>query len=167
VLSGGEKLADLYYAGTLSFLNHAEVREWPEPTVADVHFMQQQMYPEKPIDDTDARALLEISGGHSRLLQECLRLRCEGLESRDCYTALLEYPLIWQLFLRFANNSALCEYLKDMDLGPYQPYLLNPLLRSLYWKNLVAKRKVYDKWRLVWRCDLFRRVGQEILNCND
>ncbi len=32
VISGGEKLADLYYTGALSFLSHAEVKEMPELT---------------------------------------------------------------------------------------------------------------------------------------
>jgi hypothetical protein len=167
VICGGEKLAGLYYSGTLSFLNNAEVREYPELALADVHGIQQRMYPGRSLDDRDAQMLLRISGGHPRLLRHCLHVWEKGLRLEECQAALMEYPMMWQMVMGFANEPILCELLKVEDLGPYQPYLSDPLLRRLYWKNLLTKRNMNRRQHLVWRCDAIRKVGQEILECHE
>lgn len=35
----------------------------------------------------------------------------------------------------------LYRWLNNNDVGPYQPYLHDPLLKELYWKNLLQKDK--------------------------
>ncbi len=168
LICGGEKLVDLYYNGDLSYLNHAEIHKWPEFTVADVHLIQRQLYPEQNIDDDMAQTLLDVSGGHPRLLQHCLNL-CQKNDSFNvaaCYETLLQSPFVWQIFAPFrkdaANKQELCQLLAQHEVGPAQTYLFDPLLRRLYWKNLLKRN---DKRRLVWRCEVFRKAGWQILGC--
>jgi len=169
LICGGEKLSDLYYTGTLSYLNMAEVREWPEMTVADVHFMKAQLYPNLTISDETAEEMLEVSGGHPRLLQQCLSF-CRsgaGFDANACRDALIQSPFVWQLFTPFAQDAAatqhLCQLLGQDEVSPAQPYLFDSLLRRLYWKNLL-KRCRGGRW-LAWRCGTLRVAGRQILGC--
>ena len=166
LLCGGEKLAGLYYTGTLSFLNQAEAREWPEMTLADVQRMQAQYCRKQNLDQDTARMVLEVSGGHPRLVQHCFSV-CQqnsGISAADCCQQLKNLPFVWQLFTPFLNDTTkrtqLCQWLRQQDLGPAQPYLFDALKRRLYWKNIL-KRTLQR--RLVWRCELLREVGQQIL----
>jgi len=36
-------------------------------------------------------------------------------------------------------------WLENSEIGPYQPYLDDPMLKELYWKNLLQKDKS-GKW---------------------
>ena len=166
VLSGGERLAELKYAaGDLSLLNHADVLEWPEYTSADVLNLQQRYFPDLPSDETEAQRQLELCGGHPRLLRQCMQMRWHnpGLETTDYLEGLKESHFAAQLFTPFRQDSSaqewLCAQLEKPDLGPAQVWPNNGLLRRLYWKNLLAVRKR----RYVWRCDLLREVGREVL----
>ena len=54
-----------------------------------------------------------------------------------------------------------CELLSADDLGPDQLYLGDPLLRQLYWKNLIRPLA----GRLHWRCAAIREGGLGVLGC--
>lgn len=168
LLCGGEELADLYYTGDLSFLNAAEVYTWPELTVADVHRLLGQFSPGQGMSDARASALLEVSGGHPRLLEHCLSLGppMAGFAETTYRTSLSQSPFVWRLFTPFRQDAAtaqrLCQLLAHHDVGAADPYLFDPLLRRLYWKNLL---KASQDGRLVWRCEALRVAGQRILGC--
>jgi hypothetical protein len=169
LIFGGEKLADLYFTGTLSYLNHGEVYDLPELTVPDVRQMQEQLYPDQSISDQTAQEILQISGGHVRLLQKCLTLAQKdfGFNADTAHDTLTRSPFVWRLFTPFVHDSAgrerLCRLLEQDDVGPAQPYLFDPLLKRLYWKNIIKRSGRAN--RLVWRCEALRAAGKEILRC--
>jgi hypothetical protein len=171
LLCGGEELADLYYTGDLSFLNAAEVSTWPELTVVDVYRLLEQFSPGQDMSDAMAAALLEVSGGHPRLLEHCLNLGppAAGLAEATYHASLSQAPFVWRLFMPFRHDAAtaqrLCQLLARSDVSVAAPYLFDLLLRRLYWKNLLKVSQ--DGTRLLWRCEALRIAGRRILGCED
>ncbi len=171
VLCGGEKLAELkYLQGSHSLLNTAEVHLWPEPELGDVYSMQRDFFPELELHDELAETFLRFSGGHPALLHACLQLYQDDptLPLEEYAGALTEDPLIWQLFTPFTRNpeeaDQMRKWLEQDDLGPARPFLFDPLLRRLYWKNLLTAARTGPRRRLHWRCEVLRTVGREILS---
>lgn len=160
-------MADLYYTGSLSFLNQAEAIEIPELTITDVYLMQKQLCPAQWLDKPMAQEIFDISGGHPRLIDYCLNLSLKERNTKkpDYLTILTQSPFVWQLFIPFAQDQnrreRLCQLLQRDEVAISQPYLFDPLIRRLYWKNLL-KRDPKNR-HLLWRCDVFRIAGQEIL----
>ncbi|MDM8548465.1 toll/interleukin-1 receptor domain-containing protein [Desulfobacterales bacterium HSG2] len=169
LLCGGERLADLFFVGTLSFPNSAEVCEWPELTAGDVHCMWEHRCPGQVLSERRVGELLHISGGHPGLLQQCLdfyhRNACSDPDT--CKEALIQTPFVWQLFMSFIRDTAvrqrLCRLFEQNEVGDVRPYIFDPLLRRLYWRDLIKQSD--DGKRLVWRCEVFRVVGRQVLEC--
>ena len=168
VLCGGERLSDLKYAdGTLSMFNTAEEHHWPELGVADLVEIQAERYGGNGLTTGEAEAVLSAAGGHPRLILWCLeqrRRQPEG-EPPDYRRTLAASPFMHQQFTPFKRDpqalERLCALLAADDLGPAEPYLQDPLLRRLYWRNLC--RPVGD--RLRWRCAAIREGGKKVLGC--
>ncbi len=170
VLCGGERLAELKYAqGQMSLLNLAEELVWPETSVADVLAWQWRHLSGLELGQEDAQRLLALCGGHPRLVRHCLEARRrdpdagEGADRR----ALEDYAFLWQLFTPFRaveeERERLCSWLAGPDLGVAEPWPADPLLRRLYWNNLLVERQR----RFLWRCRVLREVGQRVLGCTD
>jgi hypothetical protein len=170
MLCGGEKLAELkYLQGSLSLLNTAEVHHWPELDKEDAIAMQQSCCPGLGLDEATAKALLEISGGHPALLHACLLLYRQHPELPwPNYPPLLsEEPFVWQLFTPYTKNpeeaKRVREWLDKEEIAPARPFLLDSLLRRMYWKNLLMEKQADGRRYLTWRCEALRLAGQEIL----
>ncbi len=167
LICGGEKLADLVYMGELSYLNHMEIREWPEMTTADVK--AQAMRRGTELDEKTTMRLLRLSGGHAEILALCLDLYARNLDfsDRDLVEKLLDHPFVWRLFMPFLKDveqkKRLCELLASGDVGPFMARSYDKRLKRLYWNNLI-KRGEGDR-RLWWRCEALREVGRQILEC--
>jgi hypothetical protein len=169
LICGGERLADLYYSGDLSYLNQAEIREWPEMTVVDVQRIAKDACVEQEIDIDEkiAGKILEISGGHPGVLEICFNLNAENpnFTFEDLMEKLVHSPVMWRLFMPFRKDPVkkkkICELLNQEDVGPAQPYIFDCLLKELYWKNLLKRGT--DNHRLYWRCEALQKVGQLIL----
>jgi hypothetical protein len=175
LISGGEKLADIAYGGSLSLLNQAEIMEWPDMTVSDVRdFLKssgcgetQYVDMDAEVDEPTAQLLLDVSGGHPYLLETCFRLHRQnpGFSPQDLTETLLQSPVLWRLFTPFNGDAGvkrkLSDLLKQTDVGPAMPFLYDPLLKRLYWRNLIKRSPVSR--RLVWRCEALRRLGLQIL----
>ncbi len=168
LICGSEKLADLKYAqGTLSMLNHAEVREWPELTPADVQALQAQTSPSEKLPGAEATRVLKASGGHPRLLRYCLEQRHkQGSLNEPTYRDLLaKSPIAFQLFAPFRSNpevvAKLRTWLGQDELGPSEPYLFDDLLRRLFWRNLLY----VCNGKLRWRCEALKSAGRRVLDC--
>jgi hypothetical protein len=169
LICGGEKLADLYYSGELSYLNQAEICEWPEMTPADVQRIARDSCVRQAmeIDEKIAGKFLEISGGHPGVLEICFDLYAEnqdfGLE--DVMEKLVHSPVMWRLFMPFRKDPGKKEQVGDWltreDVGPAQPYIFDSSSKELYWKNLLKRGA--GNHRLYWRCHALRQVGQHIL----
>jgi len=164
MVCGGERLADLYFVNgrEFSFLNSAEAVEWPEFTIKDVR----RLCRDQVVDDDTARKILEISGGHPRLLQVCLDFcRKQGqLDAKVCKDSIENDHYIWHLFTEFLGADAqttVYELLEKDEVWPYQPYIIDPLVRRFYWQNLLKRN--HDQRQLIWRCEIIRKVGKQIL----
>ncbi len=167
VLSGGERLAELKYGeGKHSLLNNAEVLIWPEFTAADVLAWQQREFPARILAHSEALEIMQVCGGHPRLVRHCLREREQGISTTDGYReALRRWDFVWQLFSPYWDDEKtrrqICSWLAKDDLGRAVPWPADRLLRRLYWSNLLVES---DGW-FKWRCELLREVGREVLEC--
>jgi len=162
VLCGGEKLAQQRYGeAKLSFLSHAEAEEWPDPNMADVLSWQSQEFTKLSLDEAAAGDLLQSSGGHPGLIRWCLdRWKEEGGSpawAEWAYTC----TELWESWHRLGSQDA--QPLKDAllrdDLGPALGWPLHVAARRLYWNDLLKAHKR----KLVWRADIVRQVGREVL----
>jgi hypothetical protein len=167
LVCGGEKLADLYYTGTLSFLNQAEAYDLPELTINDVFLLMEEQKCACRVSNQTAQDMLNHSGSHPRLITQCFEfLDAEGHFHHEKYIEAQQMkPFIWQLFTPFIrdsrNKDRLCELLKQDIVTHFTPYLYDPLIKSLYWKNLIKKDS--SGKNLVWRCELLKSVGRNIM----
>ena len=168
LLCGGERLSELKYAdGKLSMLNTAEERHWPELSLADISEMQTRRYAANGLSHAEAETVLTLSGGHPRLILWCLEQRRGQQTDKgvDYHQALAVSPFIYQAFTPFRREPEamrrLCAWLSSDDLGPHAPYLQDPLLRQLYWRNLC--RPIGG--RLRWRCTAIKDGGKAVLQC--
>lgn len=165
VLIGGKRLAEMKYKdGRMSLLNTLTEMRLPETGVQDLQKIYLQRYPQLQLDDAELQDLLEFTGGHPRLLEASLQAR--QVHQQDWQNHLKTGPLPSQLFTRFrsdADHLPLCSLLNKQQLGRYDVWPPDDLLRRLYWANLITPRK----GQFVWRCEFIRQMGREMVACND
>jgi len=166
LICGGAALADLkYQGGDLSLLNIAASASWPDLAAVDIAVLADRA----GIAAFDAERVLRLSGGHPLLAPAALALLAEapGRSDADLIEALATHAPLWQSFLPLLSDAtaraAITERLGQERLAMAQPYLLDPLLRRLYWANLVVARRHPDGNWLEWRCAAVRRAGVLIL----
>ncbi|MCP4695467.1 MAG: hypothetical protein GY862_01265, partial [Gammaproteobacteria bacterium] len=179
MLCGGEELSTLKYrSGSLSLLNFAEVEHWPELSPADAKAVADYYFEELKVNEATAARLLKISGGHPRLLKECLRIHrnfsgSRYLDDKKYSEALSKNEEVYQLFMPFAQRGAeirqtMHTWLQKERLAEFAPDIKNDLLRELYWKNLLVRRDSAsgETW-LHWRCPALQMGGLKILGDDD
>jgi hypothetical protein len=49
-------------------------------------------------------------------------------------------------------------------VAPARPYLADPVLRQLYWNNLLAARTHPQGRYLEWRCEAIRRAVKQVID---
>ena len=161
VMMGGKRLASHKYDnGQMSLLNIALDAPIPEPGVDDVRHVFSDVYPDLDLTDEELQEVLDFTGGHPLLLHHCLAQKAKS--AAQCDALLQQSHLPGQLFLRFRDNAsrdALKSLLQKEDLGPFDLWPMNRLLRNLYWRNLITNRN----GRLRWRCEYIRKVGMEVV----
>jgi len=157
LICGGEKLADLYFGGELSLLNASESVEMPENGFSGQFF-----------DTNAAERICRISGGHPKLTEECKRFyqKCPDLTEKQCKELLIRLPAVQQMFTPFKRSAdvrqRVCALLEREDVEKFVTLdFSDPLIKRLYWKNLLKKST--DGKRLIWRCELLREIGRDIL----
>lgn len=162
LICGGPALADLkYQGGDLSLLNIAATESWPELTSLDI----QRMALPAVVGAVIAERALRLSGGHPLLASAALLLLNETPDAPDAalIDQLASHPPLWQAFLPLLEHAAhrpsMLGWLAQTRLAPARPYLLDPLLRSLYWHNLLVARRHDDGLWLEWRCQAIREAG--------
>uniref|UniRef100_UPI00260118AA hypothetical protein n=1 Tax=uncultured Thiodictyon sp. TaxID=1846217 RepID=UPI00260118AA len=169
VLVGGEGLAGLKYAqGDLSFLSHAEPKHWPEWNTGDLMDQARRSTPPLDLSAEDALAILTASGGHPRLILDALRLRAKGRPLPECTRRLEHSSQIEAQFSAIAQDPDQRRDLKDWlarsDLGAFRTWIGDPLLRRLYWLNLLRAEGPAGQERLVWRCPAVVGAGLRVLS---
>ena len=116
----------------------------------------------------DALAILTASGGHPRLILDALRLRAKGRPLPECTRRLEHSSQIEAQFSAIAQDPDQRRDLKDWlarsDLGAFRTWIGNPLLRRLYWLNLLRADGPAGQERLVWRCPAVVRAGLRVLS---
>jgi predicted MPP superfamily phosphohydrolase len=164
VFSGGERLAALKYekGEDHSVLSSAERHDWPETTVDDVLAWQQHEYPKLAFGRGDAKDLRALCGAHPRWIRHCLGQRQRGANERE---ALVRYDAIDQVFIPYRNDPEarrrICRWLGQDDLGAWEAWIGDELLRRLYWKNVLRE----EDGRIVWRSEVACDVGRRVLGC--
>ncbi len=160
VLIGGQDLAALKFGSEASFLYNAEHLFWPEFDAEDIRRLAMTDFPKLSLPKTHAQELLELTGGHYRLLRACLRALDAGREINERVLA----DVLWSLFTPFRDHgetrSKVAEWLKVDAPAPYEPWPLDETLRKLFWSGALADRND----RLTWRSPIFQRVGLRILS---
>jgi hypothetical protein len=101
-------------------------------------------------------------GGELSLLNvsEAQELPCSDFDENQCKLKLQ------QLFTPFKrkpdDRQQLCRLLENEDVGTFVTLdFSDPLIKRLYWKNLL--KKSLDGKRIVWRSEVLREIGREIL----
>lgn len=168
LICGGAALADLkYQGGDLSLLNIAATEHWPELGVDDL---------QRNAANVPAYLLeraLYLSGGHPLLAQAALTLLAtpspaSALDDEAVIATLATHPRLWEALLPVLRDpvarQAVDAWLQRPRLAPARPYLVDPLLRQLYWQNLLAARTHADGAWLEWRCEAIRRTVRQVID---
>ncbi len=171
LVSGSEKLADLAYGGELSYLNHTDICEWPEPGPEEIRRAARGICRarglEVALDDCAVERLMEVSGGHPAVLEPALRLyvRGPGFSDQQLAEQLAASPRGWQLFMPLlklpGGGKKLWRLLEAPDVGANQDRARDPMIKALYWRNLLKPGA--GNRRLYWRCEALRLAGRMIL----
>lgn len=168
LICGGAALADLkYQGGDLSLLNIAASETWPELSVADLRRAG------TALPDTVLARALQVSGGHPLLAQAALVLLADPAappSDAQLEEQLSGHPRLWDALLPLlrdgAARAAIGGWLQRDQIAPARPYLVDPLLRQLYWHNLLAPRaqaQGQGSW-LEWRCGAIRRAVRQVID---
>lgn len=167
ILCGGQQLENLkFQGGALSLLNCAELKHWPELGKTEVKALRDHAFKAiPPLTDSEAAEILKISGGHPQLLYASLEVKQNQpklvFSEYDHDDSLIKS--VWQAFTSYRENKAdreqILVWLEKEEIGGNSPFILNDLLRELYWKNLLTRRNN----RLCWRCEVIRVAGKMIL----
>lgn len=162
VAIGGQRLMEQKFAsGELSFLSHATVEEWPQPTVEDLLAWQRSDFPSLALTPEAAGELIGATGAHPGLLHYCLeRWDAEGGKPiwRDWSYACPELWETWYRLTRDHDRQRLMELLDRDGLGPAVAWPADDTARALYWADLLKPRGL----QLVWRVEVVREVGREV-----
>ncbi len=168
ILAGGEKLASLKYEqGSMSLLNIAKEEHWHELTLKDASILFQYENPETTINDNILKQLLDISGGHPQLLKQCFSLyrKQPTLPLTDYPNFLAKADILYQSFVPFLQDSTqqqrLHSLLAENEVALAEPFILDNLIRKLYWQNLLASS---SNKTLQWRSESIKIAGLQILN---
>lgn len=163
LLIGGKRLAEKKYKdGQMSLLNTLTEMRLPEIGLQDIREIYLQRYPQLQLDDDELQAMLDFTGRHPRLLEACLQAK--QMQNHDWQNEICNGLLPSQLYSRFRDESdhaALCELLNQQQLGRYEAWPQDDLLRRLYWANLIS----HAEGQFVWRGEFIRKTGIELLGC--
>lgn len=165
LLCGGAALADLkYQGGDLSLLNIAATESWPELQAADLQRVAGEYAPSAQL----AARALRLSGGHPPLARAAIALLAQhDLADAAVIEYLAGHAPLWQALLPLLQDptqrAIVQDWLAQPRLSPARPYLLDPVLRHLYWSNLLVARAHPDGNWLEWRCEAIRRAAALIV----
>ncbi len=159
VLCGGEQLSALKYAqGDLSLLNIAsaymmtfDLAQWlAVQTIINHSFDHHQV-------------MYELIGNHPSMASSLFAAIQEGHDHEALIQMVMNSDVLFSDFnqvIRQSGKAPLQEKLTADGLGPYRPYIQDPVLRQLFWLNLIGKNQ--DN-QLVWHSDTIRQVGINLL----
>ncbi|OQW91112.1 MAG: hypothetical protein BWK78_05495 [Thiotrichaceae bacterium IS1] len=168
ILCGGQKLEELkYLTGEHSLLNSATVCYWPELNREEVFAIRDECCQGLSLSEEVADQLLTHSGGHPTLLKMGLQWYQQSPLSETLMNypqRLSETPEVCGWFTPYLcrpqEARKIVEWLAARKIAPAKEFLLDQLLRELYWKNLIVKGD--GNW-IYWRCEAIRLAGTAVL----
>ncbi|MFC3192829.1 hypothetical protein ACFODZ_01120 [Marinicella sediminis] len=163
VLCGGEHLSALKYAqGDLSLLNIAtacllefKLDHWLQnnlPEAAQVASQQQL-----------SQVLYELIGHHPALASSMARSMKPGMTVAELRSMVINSELLYcdiNQVIRNTSPTELAEKLNCLEPGPYRPHLQDPVLRKLFWLNLLRRGPDHQ---LHWQSEPIRQLGLRLL----
>lgn len=170
LLLGGHRVVEMNYAGKgLSPLQFAVPREWPEMTVDDVHSVNEAAFEAGLLVPAEIAALiLDVAGGHPRLVQFCLEhFHQTHATGRESYLEILcRHPYLRSLLSDLASRPGFAagfrRHAMQQDLGVSHEFIDDPVVRLLYWKNLVRRAATPRGSRFVWRTEVISTLGKAV-----
>ena len=156
VLLGGERLHDLSYAnGALSIFRGAAEVMWPDPEPGDVTGIP-------VVEPARYARAMALAGGHPLLASELLHV--DG-DEQTLSATLRQHPLLIRTVLALNGDRVACDRLRryagQRDLGPFVLIYADPVIRGLWWHNLICKNPMTA--RLGWRSAAIRESVGELL----
>jgi hypothetical protein len=106
-------------------------------------------------------------GGELSLLNvsEARELPCSDFNENQSKDRLKLQQLFTPFKRKPDDRQRLCRFLENEDMGTFVTLdFSDPLIKRLYWKNLL--KKSLDGKRIVWRNEVLRGIGWEILECD-
>lgn len=172
IFRGGEGLVALSLEESeISALRIAEKVLWPELTPADLQSFYQTRHGDL-LNEEDAIVFLDVTGGEPRLTERCCEFHAsigKGYGIEDLHSYVFDSDSFWYLVRSCAggrvDEAVLCDAFTRDVLGPGVGYPLDLPERRLFWRNLLTRRTVDRRRRLVWRSENLRQAGLDILRC--
>jgi len=164
VICGGEKLVDLADGRDLSYLNHAEAKEWPDMDMDEVNQIHQKCFPNHLLSTSTALEILQASNGHLWLLEQYMAFRHQypNDDLSLIHDQLAQSSYVCRIFMPFLKDQKkhdmICQLLQKDVIGPANFRYTKPLIKKLYWNNLLIRASNYTK--LMWR-PFFQKAGLE------
>jgi len=157
---GGVHLAEQIYATPdLSLLRGASPVMLDDPTALDLVHWQRELFPALAPCPAELDAIGECSGGHPRLIQHALVALGLGQDWRAALADTRPYePLLTPYF---PHRESICGLLRQGIPGLAQGWDPDPLVRGLYWDNLLARRG----GRYAWRSAGIEDAARLLLGC--
>jgi hypothetical protein len=171
LLCGGERLCEMRYAaGALSYLSHAQEEIWPEPGPAEI-IAEARAQDYSELNSQTLKEIADVSGGHRGLVRELVAVARRGEQSRSALEQVVaDSPILWAAVEPFRRNEEVSQilrgYVSREDLGKAERFIGNPMLRRLFWLNLLAQRRIENRHRITWRSPAIRRGVHLILTEN-
>ncbi len=160
ILCGGEQLSALKYAqGDLSLLN-----------IATAYLMEFNLLNWLTSNQTTALNMDEPKNIHQSLYgwignhPSLASSLCQADPNTDSpELVIMNSDVLFCDFnqvIQHSSETELKQKLLSNDLGSYRPYIQDPVLRKLFWLNLIRKN---DNNQLVWQSEAIRTFGLNLL----
>lgn len=165
LITGGRALYQLYRRGEEgSLFSVAKADFCPDPGDMDVRTEWTRRWSEEPQSHI-VKSMLNLSGAHPRLLQECWEIVGKGdrLDTEASRGRLADLLVLARAFSASAKSTTeretCAELLQNAVAGRWNNFELPEPLGSLFWNNLLRR----EGQNLHWRCEAVRDVGQEFV----
>lgn len=158
---GGVHLAEqIYSTPELSLLRGASVVTLDGPSAEDLAHWHRELFPDLGPDPSELAAIAADTGGHPRLIQHALVALGLGQDWRAALADTQAYePLLTPYY---PHRETICRLLAQGVPGLAQGWDPDPLVRRLYWDNLLARRG----GRYAWRAGVLVDAARRLLGCD-
>jgi hypothetical protein len=157
---GGVHLAEQIYENPVhSLFRGIPVVNLDEPSAEDLTHWCAELFPGRTFLPATLNAVIQEAGGHPRLIQQALMALGTDQDWQAALTDTRPYEPLLSPY--YTERERICELLRNGIDGLAQGWDPDPLVRRLYWDNLLARRG----GRYAWRSPGLVRVARLLLMC--